>query len=334
MTSETDEHTDRTKSGILFALAAVTALVLLWWLRDALLLAFAAILISVGLSAAANPLRRTSMPDRWAILSTLTAIVALFGLLGLLVGTQVWSQLGQLSTALRDAIQSIESSFDVALPAPSEIAQGENAPSILSDVVGWLAKWSGMVVSAIATLFVAVVGGVFLALNPDVYRNGFVRLFPGRYQDQVRRAISDSGRGLQLWLVGQLISMAIVGILVGLGAWVLGLPAPLALGIIAAVAEFVPTLGPILGALPAFLLAATQGLDTLMWTVVLFAVIQQLESNIIMPNLQREMVKIPAALFLFSVFAFGILLGLPGVLLAGPLTVVAFVLVRQAVGET
>ncbi len=66
-------------------------------------------------------------------------------------------------------------------------------------------------------------------------------------------------------------------------------------------------------------------------SILLFIIIQQVESNIVMPQVQREMIRIPPALFLFSVLAFGILFGMFGVLLAGPLTVAVFVLVRWAV---
>jgi predicted PurR-regulated permease PerM len=89
---------------------------------------------------------------------------------------------------------------------------------------------------------------------------------------------------------------------------------------------------------PALLAAVTQGWDAVLWTALLFAAIQQLESNLIEPLVQRRMVKTPPALLLFAVVAAGLLFGLLGVILAGPITVLAYVAVkklyvRQTLGE-
>ncbi len=318
---------------VLLSVAAVVAVILLWWLRDALLLAFAAIVVAVGLNATAQTLRSpTKLSHRWSVVSSLALIFSGVCLVGWLVGAQIMSQLNQVSVELPKAVQSLEAYTGISLPSPSELRDGgDGTLSVLDGVAGQVAMWGWTLANGAAILFLILVGGVFLALNPSVYRRGLLRLFPERMHEEVEQSMDDSARGLQLWLVGQLISMAIMGSLVTLGTWALGLPAPLALGILAGVAEFVPMLGPVLGAIPALLLALTQDSTTALWTLVLFVAIQQLESNIIMPQVQRKMVQIPPALFLFSVFAFGILFGIAGVFLAGPLTVAAFVLIRRAV---
>jgi predicted PurR-regulated permease PerM len=217
------------------------------------------------------------------------------------------------------------------LPSASEIVSGGGSSSFLSGVLGTIATWGWTVAGVATTLFLVLMGAVFLALNPGVYRRGALKLVPERYRDRVDEAMDKSADGLRLWLFGQLISMALIGGLVTLGTWALGLPAPLALGIIAGLAAFVPMLGAVAGAIPAVLLATTEGMNMALWTILLFVIIQQVESNIVMPQVQREMIRIPPALFLFSVLAFGILFGMFGVLLAGPLTVAVFVLVRWAV---
>jgi predicted PurR-regulated permease PerM len=315
---------------IVFALGCVVAIIAIWWLRNAFLLAFASVLLAIALSAAATPLLRTRLPRPWAVLITLAVIVAIFGLLGWLVGAQVSAQLGQLFSQLPTAFQSLEQMTGLSLPSASEIVSG-GGPSFLSGVVGTIATWGWTVAGVAATFFLVLMGAVFLALNPAVYRRGTLKLLPARYRERVDDAMSDTANGLRLWLFGQLISMALIGTLVALGTWALGLPAPLALGIIAGIAAFVPMLGAIVGAIPAVLLSTTEGMNMALWTILLFIIIQQVESNIVLPQVQREMIRIPPALFLYSVLAFGILFGMFGVLLAGPLTVAVFVLVRRAV---
>jgi predicted PurR-regulated permease PerM len=145
----------------------------------------------------------------------------------------------------------------------------------------------------------------------------------------VDSALNASGQALELWLVGQLFAMALIGVLVGFAMWLIGLPSPLALGLIAGLTEFIPFIGPILGALPALLIAATRDAGTLAWTVIAFVGIQQIESNLIMPVIQRRTVSLPPVLSLFAVVAFGVVLGALGLILAVPLTVVAYVLVKK-----
>ncbi len=173
------------------------------------------------------------------------------------------------------------------------------------------------------------VAGVYLAADPNLYRCGTVKLFPPAEHRLIDETMIEVGETLQLWLLGKLISMILIGAMTGLGTWLLGLPTPLALGIFAGVTEFVPIIGPIVGAVPALLLAATEGLSTVLWTLLLFIGIQQIESNIIAPNVEGRMVKIPPALFVLGVGLFGGLFGMLGLILSGPLLAASFVGVKK-----
>lgn len=144
---------------------------------------------------------------------------------------------------------------------------------------------------------------------------------------------------LRLWFGGQILSMSLVGILSGLAFWWIGLPSPLALGIISGVMDFIPFIGPIFGAIPALILASTVDTTAVLWTLGAVIVIQQLEGNVLMPVIQRHAVELPPALGLFAIVIFGLLFGFIGVFLAVPLTVAIMVLVkklwiRETLGET
>ena len=154
-------------------------------------------------------------------------------------------------------------------------------------------------------------------------------LFPERRQQQADNALRDCGNALHRWLLAQILSMSLVGILSGVGAWAIGLPAPLAIGFFAGLTEFIPILGPFIGAVPAILLAIGEGWPMVLWTVALFLAVQQIESNIISPLAQQQMSDIPPFLLLFGVIAFGLVFGIVGVLVAAPLTLVAYVLIAK-----
>lgn len=199
----------------------------------------------------------------------------------------------------------------------------------LSRLWEWVGSYGYPVVNAIFGVILVTIAGVFLALQPETYRRGAVKLFPPTQHERVGETMTYMGRSLRYWLIGQLIAMAIVGLLVGLGTWAIGLPAPFALGLFAALVEFVPVVGPIVGAAPAVLLAFGEGGTMVLWTVLLFVAIQQVESNMISPLVQERMVDLPPAALLLAVLVFGGVFGILGVIFAAPLAVVTFVAVQK-----
>jgi predicted PurR-regulated permease PerM len=111
--------------------------------------------------------------------------------------------------------------------------------------------------------------------------------------------------------------------------WLNGLPSPFALGLIAGIAEFIPYVGPVIAAVPAVLVAATQGLSAVIWTVLAYVLIHQAEGHVLMPLIQRWMVFIPPAVILLGIATIGSLFGAWAIPLASPITVVLFVMVNK-----
>lgn len=118
-------------------------------------------------------------------------------------------------------------------------------------------------------------------------------------RQRVAGAVDASGRALRLWLLGQLAAMVSVGILTGLGLWIIGVPSAFALALLAGLADFVPLVGPIVAAVPALLIALSEGWETMLWTLLLYVLVQQIESNLIVPIAQRRTVSLPPAITLF-----------------------------------
>ena len=104
--------------------------------------------------------------------------------------------------------------------------------------------------------------------------------------------IDGTGEALRLWLLGQLIEMVVIGALSMLAVWMIGVPSPLALGLIAGIGEFIPYVGPLLAAIPALLVALTKSPEATLWTAVAYLIIHQIEGNIVAPLIQRRMVSI------------------------------------------
>ena len=172
-------------------------------------------------------------------------------------------------------------------------------------------------------------GGIFIASNPSLYLDGLVRLFPVGFRPKLRNALVESGEALRKWLLGQLVSMTCVGVLTGIGLWIVGGPLPLVLGIIAGLLNFIPILGPVIATGPGVLVALTDSPRTAAYAGLVYLIVQQLEGHAITPMAQRWAVKLPPAYGLVAVLSFALLFGFFGVLFGIPLAVVVMYLVRN-----
>jgi predicted PurR-regulated permease PerM len=351
---------------VLAAVAIAGAAFLLWQLRDAVMIAFGAVVVAVLLLALADLLRRViPLSHHWAVTAAAVLVLVVVAAFAWLMGSQVRSQFAELGQRLPLGIEEIEGQLGIdifgpgsagpagpgagqraaapASPGPEQATGtgqdagqpeagqdgGQGAGTGLARLWDWARSFGFPVINAAFGTFLVVMGGVFLALAPDTYRRGTVMLFPPAQHARVDRTMRLMGESLRHWLVGVLIAMAIIGVLVGLGTWAIGLPASFALGLFAALTEFVAVVGPFVGALPAVLLALTMGGTTVLWTILLYVGIQQVESNMIAPVVQGRMVHVPPAIFLLAVVVFGGIFGILGVIFAAPLAVVTHVGVRE-----
>jgi predicted PurR-regulated permease PerM len=123
--------------------------------------------------------------------------------------------------------------------------------------------------------------------------------------------------------------MLLIGILSACAAWLIGLPSPLALGLIAGVLEFIPYLGPLIAAVPALLVAATKSLDAVVWTTIAYIAIHQIEGNLVVPLVQQRVVSIPPAVILLGIVTITFAFGTVAIIFAAPITVVVFVLIEM-----
>jgi len=130
------------------------------------------------------------------------------------------------------------------------------------------------------------------------------------------------------YVLGQLSLMFAVGTLSGIGVWLVGLPFPLLLGLWAGLTEIIPILGPILGAIPAVIIAFTIDPILALWVILIFVVVQQIESGILSPLIFRGASGINPLLIILAIIAGGEIAGIIGIFLAVPILVVIVTLFR------
>lgn len=327
MAERIDDRTFVRRTLIALALAALAYLV--WELRSLLLMLFGAVVVATVFRALAERIRKwTNFPEGLSVAISIALVLGLLASLIFLFGSHVARQVDSLRETLPAAWQSFEQRVgDFGLGDQlKELADGVRRSS------GSFANLSAAVMSignGIAELLVVLFGGMYLAAQPRVYKAGAIKLVPSGKRPLVAEAMDESETALRLWLKGQLIAMIVVGLLTGTGLWLLGLPSALVLGLLAGLLEFIPFLGPFLSAAPAILLALAVSPDLALWVLLLYVAVQQLEGYLITPLVQQYAVELPGVILLFSLIGFGLLFGTLGVILAAPLTVVSYVLVKR-----
>jgi predicted PurR-regulated permease PerM len=173
-----------------------------------------------------------------------------------------------------------------------------------------------------------VILAVYLAIEPELYVEGLARMLPPRRRARGREVIQAVAHALRWWLVGRVVSMLAVGVLTALALAIAGIPAALALGVLAGMLSFVPYIGPIASVVPALLATIPGWPWQPLWVLVIYSGVQFLEGNFITPLVQKRAVAMPPVVLLTAQIAFGLLFGLMGVFLATPLAVAAMVLVQ------
>lgn len=320
---------------VVIVLAVGSAAWLLASLTRLFLLIFAAIVFAVIFDTIATRLTRwTRMPRGIAITLAVLLLIGVFAGVFVAFGAQLAQQFDEIRSQFPRALASIQQLLDrygLGEPARNVIRQGgSDMASLASQAGGYLLSAT----SGLSDLVVVLVGGIFFASDPALYRRGLLLMFPRSAEPTAAEALDDMNAGMRGWMRGQAISMVVAAAMTSAGLWLLGVPASGGLGLIAGLLDPIPFVGPLIAAVPAVLLAFTVSPLTALWTGLLFIVIQQIQGNFLQPMIQKQAVDVPPAVLLFAVLAAGMLFGFLGVLLAAPLTVAAYVLVQRVYVKT
>lgn len=185
------------------------------------------------------------------------------------------------------------------------------------------------VVDGLIALVIVIFTGLYLAAHPQPYIRGVLRLFPLARRHRIGEVLYACGYTLRWWLFGQLLAMTLVGLTMGIGLAIIGVPLAFALGVVAGLFEFIPTLGPMLGLAPALLLALNDAPTTAFWVIGLYSVVQTMESYLLTPLVQQRVVHLPPVVTIVAQVFFTWTVGPVGLLIAVPLIAVVMVIVQM-----
>ncbi len=309
---------------------------------DILLLVFIAILLAVYLSAVTDWLERRFKLARWAGLTiAVVATVAAVGFIGVLLIPPVIDQTQALVGGLPDTltkIQNVLAGWASQYPVLRRTQLADPSSGLVAGIVNDATDFlRGSLIGTVrggGKAFIegasVVVMALYLARQPELYRDGLISLIAPHHRPIAVRVFQDMAATLRAWVVGQLIAMTVLAILTAIGLWILGVPFWLAFGIFTGLVAVVPFFGTLVSTLlPALFMVATGDWLKVVLVIALGVLVHVLEANVILPRIMQRKLALPPVLTIGGVLIMGTLLGAVGLIVAVPILAVTLVLVRH-----
>ena len=294
----------------------------LYFLKDVLLILFLALVISSALDSPISFLEQKKIPRILgtflvfiSVLSVLVLVLYTIVPLAILESKNLFSGLSKLEVPALGTFgtsQFIENwTSGLEIFAKTMLSGGASFIEVISLIFG-----------GIAFVIATFVLSFYLALHKDGVENFLRAVLPVKFEDYAVDVYLRSRQKLGLWLKGQLILSVIIGLVVFLGLLILGVKYSLIFGILAAILETVPYVGPVFTGVIVFLLAVTESWALGISVVIFFIIIQQLENHLLVPMVMRKTVGIHPVVAVLSMLAGAQLAGFVGIILAVPTAVI------------
>jgi predicted PurR-regulated permease PerM len=215
-----------------------------------------------------------------------------------------------------------------ALPGLKPIQQtGQQTLASAGQALGYVALAAKAIFIATALLLLAF----HWALDGPRNIQSLLLLVPMGQRENISELISAMETKVGFYIAGQSVLCLVIGVMALVAYLLIGLPNALVLALVAGVLEAVPMVGPLLGAIPAALVALSIGPAKLVWVIVATLVIQQIENSLLVPRVMRKAVGVNPFVSLLAIFAFSSFFGIAGALMAIPMAAIIQLLLDRFV---
>jgi predicted PurR-regulated permease PerM len=205
----------------------------------------------------------------------------------------------------------------------------ERLSSQLSGATRYLFPFLSSTAAVAGGLLIVLFLSIYIGAEPELYHRGMMHLFPHGARARAGEVFSEMATVLRKWLVTQLIAMIVIGSVTTAVLLALGVKAAVALGLIAGLLEFVPTVGPILSALPAIAMGFVGSPEKALYVLIAYVGIQFLENHLLIPLLMRGGLDLPPALTIVAQALMTLLFGFLGLMVAVPMTAAVMVPIKM-----
>ncbi|MEM8694914.1 MAG: AI-2E family transporter [Pseudomonadota bacterium] len=310
------------KRAIAWAMVAV-AVLLVWQLAQAILLIIAG-LVFASLLDGGTRLLRPVIPQSRGLRLAVVMLLIVGGITGIgwLAGIEIANQAEELRETLSLQFARLLGMLDELGMTPG----GIEITQILRDVlgsVGSLTSALGSAVSGIATLFLVMVIGLFVAIDPKIYDRGIQWMLPRGTRPEFRKTTTRMAKTLRRLLAGRVLGMIFEGFLTWLLLTIVGVPMALLLGILAGLLAFIPNVGAFITGVLMVAVGLSDSPETGFYAFLIYLFVQTFDGWVVIPMVAKQTVDLPPALTLSAQILFAALFGIIGLALADPIVAMA-----------
>lgn len=291
---------------------------------DIILMLFAAIIFSAALEPVVRYLQRYRLPRSVSAVIIYVAILLLLGGGITMLVQPLTSQITQLANAVPSLIATLDdvlvflphfNSEDVAASLQQSLLRlGENVTNVSVNVF----EQTRSFFSGVFTVLFVFILAFYLLVEEDAIKK-FARLVtPREHLPYVERSIERAQRGIGRWVLAQLTLAVLVGVVVGVGLWAIGVKYALVLALLAGMLEIIPVMGPIVATIPAVIVGLAQSWLVGVAVLGFYVLVQQLEGHILVPTIMRRAIGLNPLVTLIAILIGARLYGIPGTILAVP----------------
>ncbi|PIV25710.1 hypothetical protein COS38_00140 [Candidatus Berkelbacteria bacterium CG03_land_8_20_14_0_80_40_36] len=314
---------------ILKVITALLAVWLVWSVQDIIILFFIVLVLVAALSPVVD---FWSKKINRALATSLVylLILACLVLIGFVIIPPVATQVRSLSYDLPYLSKQIFPVFgawrdviDFSTQSLTSLASQLQtvSSSIYSTTVGFI--------GGVVGVFTVLVLTFYLLLEEQGAKNFLYKYLPIQNRETYIEIMQKVGLKMGAWMRGQLFLALVVGVIDFAGLVIIGVPYALTLAVWAGLTEIIPYIGPVLGAIPAIIIALTISPIQGLLVLIFFIVVQQVESNFLVPKIMQKAVGLSPVIIILVLLIGGKLAGILGIILAVPVAATIGVFVQE-----
>jgi predicted PurR-regulated permease PerM len=319
----------RTIAASAAAVALAFAIVFIAWM---VLRPLAILLMSIILAETLEPLAsrfERRMRRSFAVLLTYLSVVVAMILLALTIVPSILTELGDLSEEIPDAQEQVMGWIDeqgwVSEDQITEYFEGQMEEG------GQLAGIPLAIAGGLVELALAVFLSIYWLIGKPGARSLFMSMVPPHHRDEAEEVAAEVGSTVGGYIRGVVISGAILAVIAFIGLTIIGVDFALPLSMFMFFGELIPVLGPVIALIPMLIVAAFDGMTTVLMVLGLYVILQLLESSLVYPKVMERQASIPPIVVIFALLAGGSVGGLIGALVAIPLAGAIRILILRLV---
>lgn len=321
---------------ILKVIVTIVALMFLWAVRDVIAVIFTALILAALINPIAQWAARHKIPKGIAVLVFYLLVFGGLALAIILVIPQVLEQIVKLASTVGGSWQVLSNGVDWLKQFSDQYGLSQNLQAgvdslqtQITAMVAGLFTTVGVFFGGIAGLAVVLVLTFYMVVEEEEAFQWFKNFLPEDYQKLSTRVLTEVQSKFGSWLLGQLVLCFIVGIIYYIGLSIMGVEGALVLAILGGFTEFIPYLGPILGGIPAVIVATAQSPMLGLLTLILYVLVQQLENHVLVPKVMQKAVGINPVISIVALLVGAQLFGITGAILAIPVATACSVIIME-----